>query len=306
MNADNLDELMLIDRIASKIGKTAQVSLRVGNSAWSKFGFKSLGTALDFIKSQNRLGLVGLHCHSSWNTASDNYVKNINVLSQLIEKHRELASLKFIDLGGGFYPEGTGLLSQDLLKGELLQVITEFSDQFKPDFDPHLLVRYDVDPLEKIAEEISEALKLIPYDFSIFFEPGRFIATHSTSIILRVLYVKDDGFVVDGGINLLGDYKLDKYSFAPVLNLSRPSLAMRRTKIYGPLCDPYDIWGYAYFGEEVQKGDYLAVLHQGAYTFSRAWRFIKPIAAYAVLSNGESKLAKKRESFRARYGGCLI
>ncbi len=306
LNADSLDELTLIGRTASKLGRTVRISLRVSNPAWPKFGFKSLEAALNLIRGQNSLRLVGLHCHCSWNKTSENYVKNINALARLIEKHQELASLEFVDLGGGFYPEGEALLSQGLPRGELLQVIAAFSDGFKSDFDPHLLVRSDVDPLEKFAIDIAEALKLLPSDFSIFFEPGRFISTHSTSIILKVLYVKDDGVVVDGGINLLGDYKLDEYSFAPILNLSRPSLKMKRTKIYGPLCDPDDLWGYAYFGEDLQKGDYIAVLNQGAYTFSRAWRFIKPTAPYAVLSNGKLKLAKRKETFRARYAGCVI
>ncbi len=306
LNVDSLDELILIYRTASKLDKIVCISLRVSDSVWSKFGFKSLEPALNFIKQQNRLRLVGLHCHSSWNKTSENYVKNIHTLAQLIKKHPELVSLEFIDLGGGFYPEGMGLLSQSLPKGELLQILTQFSDKLKLDLDPHLLIKSNVDPIEKFASEISEALKSIPHDFSVFFEPGRFIVTHSTSIILRVLYVKDDAVVVDGGINLLADYKLDEYSFALILNLSRLSFAMKKTKIYGPLCDPYDIWGYTYFGEEIKKGDYLAVLHQGAYTFSRAWRFIKPISPYTVLSNGELKIAKRREKFQTRYAGCVM
>ena len=80
---------------------------------------------------------------------------------------------------------------------------------------------------------------------------------------------------------------------------------MKKCTIFGSLCDPSDVWGYSIFGEECEKEDILVLLHQGAYTFSGAWRFIKPGAPYVVIDkNNDLKLVKKEETFEDRYSGC--
>ena len=167
-----------------------------------------------------------------------------------------------------------------------------------------------VDPLETFAEEIGAQLNdsIFPLNkkLQILFEPGRYIVTHSTTILLKVVAIKQDSVVVDGGVNLNGDYRYEEFSFAPIVNLTRPSFKHRKKTIYGPLCDPSDLWGYSYYGESIKKGDVLAVLHQGAYTFSNSWRFIKPIAKYVALKDKKLILAKKEESFKDRYSGCIL
>jgi diaminopimelate decarboxylase len=37
------------------------------------------------------------------------------------------------------------------------------------------------------------------------------------------------------------------------------------------------VWGYAYFGAEIQTGDILMIPTQGAYTYSLRQTFIKPL-----------------------------
>ena len=138
-------------------------------------------------------------------------------------------------------------------------------------------------------------------NLEIYLEPGRFLVTHSTSILLKVIATKKGCVITDGGINMLGDYKMDEYSFAPIINLSKPSLDLKKMLIYGALCDPSDLWGFSYFGENIEKGDILAVIHQGAYTFSTAWRFIKPIPPYIALSEDKLIIGKNRERFEDRY-----
>jgi diaminopimelate decarboxylase len=47
--------------------------------------------------------------------------------------------------------------------------------------------------------------------------------------------------------------------------------------VLGSLCTPHDVWGYGYFGEDIQIGDVLLIPCQGAYTYSLRQHFIKPI-----------------------------
>ena len=53
-------------------------------------------------------------------------------------------------------------------------------------------------------------------------------------------------------------------------------------------------------------GDLLAVPHQGAYTFSTAWRFIRPVPRYVAFEDGRYTLAKEAERFADRYAGCAL
>jgi diaminopimelate decarboxylase len=106
---------------------------------------------------------------------------------------------------------------------------------------------------------------------------------------------------------MLGDYKFSEYAYGLIVNLSRPSLEQRQRTVYGPLCDPHDLWGYTHFGDELRKGDRIAVLQQGAYTFSTAWRFIKPIPPYIAFDrDGRFQIAHQRETFADRYAGCTF
>lgn len=185
---------------------------------------------------------------------------------------------------------------------------TRLSHQYP--FDPYAFRITPVEPLQNFALAIGETLKqhILPFnpDMAIYFEPGRFIVTPSTTILLRVMAVKKESVIVDGGINMLGDYKFAEYSFAPLLNVTHPSEQLVRKTIYGSLCDPHDIWGYSYYGEDLQVGDVLAVPQQGAYTFSSAWRFIKAIPAYIAVTNRQFIIAREAETFENRYAGCKM
>jgi len=297
INIDNFDEF---ERLKS-LGKKCKVSVRVNTDnkitkTWSKFGvdISNLGKLIKEIK-KSKLKLVGLHFHCSWNVNSERYVKNIKIISPYLE------DIEFLDIGGGFFPEGIATLNKFSYKSEMVRMLSDYGVKVK--FNENNFTMDKVDSLKKFADDISQALKK---DIKIYFEPGRFISTHSTSILVKVVAVKKDCVIVDGGINLVGDFRFEEYSYVPIVNLSSFSLKFNKKTIYGPLCDPSDLWGYSYYGNGIKKGDVLCVLHQGAYTFSCAWRFIKPIAKYVVIDGKRIFIGKKEESFSERYSGCMF
>jgi diaminopimelate decarboxylase len=322
LNIDNPDEVRRLKEVMKSTGfkKILKVSVRINpdsNVTWSKYGvpLQQLNSVLSDVRRIRNLRLVGLHFHSSWNKTPEKYLKKINALGRYLEENRKLAKeLKFLDIGGGYFPEDTAILTKFSFKGELVRLLEEYHEKEGnvPDLnfnDKKFIVR-DVDPLENFAIEIGNNLKrsILPHNpkLQIFTEPGRFIVTHSTAILLKVIAEKERAVIVDGGINMVGDYRFEEFSFAPIVNLTRPSMKIRKKTIFGPLCDPSDLWGYSYYGDKIRKGDILAVLHQGAYTFSVAWRFIKPNAKYTVISGERIFLAKKEETFKERYSGCII
>ena len=325
VNIDNFDELRLLISLAGakKTGHKAGVGFRLcsetsAQGAWWKFGFKleELSEAVRLLSQSENLQWTGLHFHCSWNKTPNKYLKNIHRIGTSLRQNfpaQELRRLRFFDIGGGFFPEGQAILHKGEDKGILLDMLGARRGNKEElyqalNFDPCAFSITPVQPLETFAREISGALNefIFPLNphISIYFEPGRFIATHATTILLGVVAVKKNAVIVDGGINMLGDYKFSECSFAPVVNISHPSMQLRRQMIFGSLCDPSDLWGYSYYGDELKKGDVLAVLQQGAYTFTTAWRFIKPVPAYIAASGKRLIVAKSAERFQDRYAGC--
>ncbi len=326
---DNIDELLLLRELSGGIKekRKVRVGFRVGRGPapgldvrWAKFGFEldRLPEAVRLVDESPHLDWSGLHFHSSWNKTPRAYIENIRRIGRFLKRHfpgDRLRQLRFFDIGGGFYPEDQAVLCKGMDKGIMLDILRSRCDNEEelrkvPHFDPYSFNVTDVEPLDSFAAEISRCLGtyITPLNpaISIYLEPGRFIAAHSTTILLKVVSVKRHCVIVDGGINMLGDYKFSEYAFSPVVNISRPSSKLIRRTLCGPLCDPDDLWGYSCYADELQKGDILAVLHQGAYTFSTAWRFIKPIPPYIAFSGGDYIVAKERERFRDRYSGCLL
>jgi diaminopimelate decarboxylase len=324
---DNMDELLVLREMTCGLDRTMPVGFRLNSGAaqgtsapWSKFGFEldDLPEAIHAARESGNLKWTGLHFHASWNRTPAAYLENIGRIGRFLGDRihgDDLRNLQFFDIGGGFYPEGEAQLHKGTDKGILLDILKGRSvgvERLREELriDPLSFVVTDVEPLETFAAEISRCVRkhIMPLapGVSIYLEPGRFIATASTTILLRVTAVKRNCVIVDGGINMLGDYKFSEYAFSPVVNITRPSERLERRLVYGPLCDPHDMWGYSYYGDGLKKDDILAVLHQGAYTFSTAWRFIKPIPPYIAYSGGRLILAKKAEGFRNRYAGCRI
>lgn len=320
---DNFRELRLLSEMVGSRRRKGEVRIGFrlhlptrGGRAWSKFGFRleELPAAIGLVDAAPSLRWVGLHVHASWNKSPDRYVAHLERIGAWLAAHvrHRVRDLDFVDLGGGFYPEGQASLLKSEDKGVLIDLIAARlggpPEHLDLGFDPHAFTLTPVDPLEAFAQRIGDCAQRVlgPLhpEMQVFFEPGRFVATRATSILLTVLAVKGESVIVDGGIQMLGDYKLHEYAFAPVVNLSRPSRTWRRCTIYGPLCDPHDLWGFSYAGDEAREGDVLAVLDQGAYTFSSAWRFIKAIPPYIALDGRELIEAKRGESFADRYAGC--
>jgi len=307
INIDNIDEL---DSVISLAEGKVRISIRVNPDSsvmknWSKFGVGLNELKETIAKAKDKVNLVGLHFHSSWNDTPKRYCKNIELIGEFLKE--DLANFEFLDIGGGIYPEDQATLTKFSHKYILNEVISEITDK-KFDFDISEFSIDDVDSLEDFGKEISSCLEKHIFKFNknikIYFEPGRYVSNNSTHILLKVIAEKGNNVIVDGGMNLIGGLDFSSYLFSPVVNLSSPSFGLKKKIIYGSLCKADDLWGYSIFGEDCKKNDLLVVLMQGSYSFSRAWRLIKENAPYVVVSDGKLFLAKEKEKFSDRYSGC--
>jgi diaminopimelate decarboxylase len=292
----NRDRVTLLMDSASEMERAAglvsdsdlgDVPLKVGlrlrgqhHGIWGKFGIPPERFPDLFTRALSVKGLDprGIQFHTSWNMGPEAQVKMIERVGACVRALPESARshLKFLDVGGGYWPEhGEWLNPQNTISGRLIQILD-------PDFEFKSRHYYHpARPLENFAWEISAALRRqgkALSDLEIFMEPGRWISTPAMHVLIKVVDKKEATVVIaDGGINLLG-WERPLFEFTPLLNLSRPSLHEFPVRVFGNLCTPMDIWGTTVFGEGIENGDILLVPDQGSYTYSLRQSFIKPIA----------------------------
>jgi len=295
-----VDSFAELDRLA-QAAERQKVSARAGvrlttdeNGLWRKFGIppSQLNAFIDKAIHNGHIKLSGLQFHTSWNLNPNSQVAFIVRLEKYLKELAPnlRAGLDFLDIGGGYWPErGEWLQWAATPEGGLCQSAEPVSQQSLRHY------KYSSVPIEMFAREIADALKIYVFphlDCEIYTEPGRWICNDCMHILLRVIDKKvDDLVITDGGTNIIGWERFEN-DYCPVINLSRPSTIERQCLIMGSLCTPHDVWGYGYFGEDIQPGDILLIPSQGAYTYSLRQEFIKPHAPVVPLISSQASKSR--------------
>lgn len=272
---DSFGELERLGRAAAR-GREVRAGVRVSTDPaglWGKFGVPpgELPRFLREARSCGRVRLEGLQFHTSWNMSPRAQCDFLATLGGILDTlpPEDLARLSFLDVGGGYWPE----------RGEWLR-----DEAPSPAPLVHRLV--PAAPLDDYAREIAAAIgrrSSLRSIGRICFEPGRWICDEAMHLLLSVTDVKGpDLAVVDAGTNAVGWERFES-DYCPVLNLTRPSTIERPCRIFGSLCTPHDIFGFSYFGDGLRTGDRLLIPCQGAYTYSLAQNFIKPLPPVSEL-----------------------
>ena len=279
---DSFGELARLGKLCSEMDTTMRCGVRLTvdpTGLWRKFGIPltDLPAFLDAACGYPRIQMAGLQFHTSWNLSPapqiDFIAKLGRALANLPAASRDL--IEFIDIGGGYWPEqGEWLQTAGTPEGKLRDALGQ------PAASPDMHYHYPGTPIEGFAEGLSTAIHehlLSVMACRICLEPGRWICNDAVHLLLSVVDKKAPDLVItDAGTNTVGWERFESDYF-PVLNLTRPSLVERPCYILGSLCTPHDVWGYAYFGEDIRPGDILMIPTQGAYTYSLRQTFIKPL-----------------------------
>ena len=304
---DSSGELQRVSRLLDGVRKRRD-KLRLGirvrdgrRGTWNKFGIPLKDLRATLRKAMDVKGAEpsGIQFHASWNLEPSSQIRMINEIGAHIRRHVSPAlqkNLRFLDIGGGFWPEqGEWLNPQNTTKGKMLQLL-----------DPEIRFRSthhcrDARPLGYFAGEIARAISAQGpplKDLEIWMEPGRWISDPTMHVLLTVIDKKDARTVItDGGTGILG-WERPLTEFIPIINLSRPSMRERPCRIFGSLCTPYDIWGTSYFGEEIQPRDLLIIPRQGAYAYSLRQSFIKPRSRVVRYEGNSLEEVEEEERFR--------
>ncbi|MFA5022363.1 MAG: alanine racemase [Patescibacteria group bacterium] len=295
IHLDSFGELKRLGQLAGKRKTKIKVGVRVFtkyHDNWAiKFGIP-LVELNHFFKEAKKypfLNLAGIQCHKSLNESAAPYQKMIAEIAGYLKNDFTEAmrqDLQFVDIGGGFLPyQVDGYYPWDLPQGELIKTTNDYFGK-ETKFNNRYYLCPSV-PINDYAKGIAKAIKthFVPIlkNCTYYIEPGRVISTPALSIVLKVLDIKRPGMaIMDGGINIVGWEQFESNYF-PVINLTRPALKEMDYKLYGSLCTPDDIWGYYCYTKKIKEGDIIVVPNQGAYTYTLAQNFIKPIPEVRIL-----------------------
>jgi diaminopimelate decarboxylase len=281
---DSFGELSRLEDIAAKLNTRVRCGVRLNTNPaglWRKFGIPVLDLQ-DFWEQTGRyqhVKLIGLQFHSSWNLSPHKQIDFIRTLGKAVADMPPSfqTQLEFIDIGGGYWPsQGEWLQPAGTLAGSVRKALGQAAG---PIAAHH---RLPAAPIEEFAEKLGAAIHKHLFNVvscRICLEPGRWICNDAVHLLLSVVDKKASDLVItDAGTNAVGWERFESDYF-PILNLTRPSLHEKPCLILGSLCTPHDIWGYMYFGKDIQPGDILMIPTQGAYTYSLKQNFIKPLPA---------------------------
>lgn len=292
---DSFGELQRLQEIAAERSTHVRAGVRLttdNRGLWRKFGIPldDLPRFLNAARSFSCVDVRGLQFHTSWNLDPGNQVAFIARLGHALAglQADQLAMIEFIDIGGGFWPS----------QGEWLQSPGQAHSYPRQASAPQRtpgLHHYKrcARPIEEFADRIAQAVQAYVFPHlscRICAEPGRWLCNDAMHLLLTVVDKKaQDLIITDAGTNAVGWERFETDYF-PVINLSRPALGEHECHILGSLCTPHDVWGYAYWGADIQPGDILLIPTQGAYTHSLRQEFIKPLPSLAILDSGDQPL----------------
>jgi diaminopimelate decarboxylase len=298
---DSFGELHLLQAVACAMGVSVQAGVRLTTLAhglWRKFGIplNQLVRFFSEARACSHVHLRGLQFHTSWNLTPQAQVSFLEEVGSVLRTmpQSQLDRIEFLDIGGGFWPsQGEWLQDAGTPEGQIRRILER-----KP-VSPLVHYRMPVVPISDFADALAGALQQhIPFAATrrICFEPGRWVCNDAMHLLIRVVDKKDDDLVItDAGTNAVGWERFETDYF-PVLNLSRPAFEEKPCAILGSLCTPHDVWGYAYWGEDIQPGDVLLIPTQGAYTYSLRQHFIKPLPEVVTMPNEGAEMAEWMET----------
>lgn len=252
-NAESMPELIVINELAAKKGKIAQVALRINPNVdahtheyittglnENKFGFNMghLDSVIEVLKSLKSIKLIGIHFHIG------SQIEEVNTFEPLCERVNELQNffeerdtkLEHINVGGGL---GIDYNDPDN------HPISDFSNYFEV-FHKNLKVRDGQ---------------------LVHFELGRAIVAQCGSLVTKTTYVKQGEskvfVIVDAGMTDLIRPALYQ-AYHKVENISS-DLPVKKYDVVGPICESSDVFVKDYELNETQRGDILVLRSAGAY-----------------------------------------
>ncbi|HLN19729.1 MAG TPA: diaminopimelate decarboxylase [Bacteroidales bacterium] len=270
-NCESIPEIEVINEIAGRNNKVADIALRINpyieahthkyittGIEESKFGINTweLDEVTSRLASMKNINLIGIHFHVG------SQITKMSVFKSLCTKINELQqwfsdrnfNLSVINVGGGLgidyeNPEKTPAFQ------EYFSMLNEFID-LKPGQTLHT-------------------------------EPGRSIVGQCSSLISRVVFIKNGSntvfAIIDAGMSDLIRPAL--YQAKHKIENLTSSGNLLRYDVVGPICESSDVFGKMIELPESKRGDLIAIRSAGAYGEAMASRYNMRDLPKAVFSD---------------------
>lgn len=253
-NCESIPELIVIDELAQKKNKIANIALRINPNVEAnthyyittgleenKFGINrwELEEVLEILKTLKNVKLIGLHFHIGSQITDLNDFKGlclrVNEIQEWFFDHQIIVD--HINVGGG------------------LGINYENPEQEPiPDFKSYFKLFHDF-------------LNLRPQQ-ELHFELGRSIVGQCGTLISKALYIKkgiNTNFaIIDAGMTELIRPALYQ-AYHKIENLTSLNKEEDRYDVVGPICESSDCFGKALMLPKTSRGDLLAIHSCGAY-----------------------------------------
>ncbi|MET1416195.1 diaminopimelate decarboxylase [Roseibium sp. HPY-6] len=291
-NVESEPELHQLSRVASEMGRTARVSMRINpdvdakthakiatGKAENKFGipWQSAGAVYAQAASLPGIEVTGIDMHiGSQITELEPFDNAFARLGELISELRAHGhKIDHVDLGGGLG-------------------IPYVSDNDPP---PHP---------DAYAEVVKKHVREL--DCKVMFEPGRLIAGNAGILVTKVIYVKEGGdktfVIVDGAMNdLIRPTLYDAHHEIRPVQEDDGRRERIRADIVGPVCETGDFLAQDRDMANVSAGDILAIYSAGAYGAVQSSTYNTRLLVPEVLVNADQfAVVRPRQSYEELLG----
>ena len=252
-NVESIPELEIINELAEKMGKTAQVCFRINPN-------------------------VGAHTHANITTglAENKFGIAMEDMESVIEEALQMKNIKFLGL---HFHIGSQILDMGDFEA-LCNRINELQDQLE---NHHIVVkninvggglgidynhpnRVPVPDFKAYFDTYAKHLKLREGQ-KLHFELGRAVVGQMGSLITKVLYVKQGTAkqfaIVDAGMtDLIRPALYQAYHKIENISSDEPE---ETYDVVGPICESSDVFGKAIDINKAHRGDLIALRSAGAY-----------------------------------------
>jgi len=258
-NCESIPEIEVIDQLASKQNKTAQIALRINpyidahthkyittGIEESKFGINTweIEEVVKKLSAMKNIRLLGMHFHIGSQISRMSVFKSlcarINELQEWFSSHNII--LEIVNVGGGL-----GI------------------DYENPEKNPNFPEYFSL---------LHELIDLFPGQV-LHMEPGRSIIGQCGSLISKVLFIKNGSntqfAIIDAGMTDLIRPAL-YHAHHKIENLTSTG-NLYRYDVVGPVCESSDTFAKYMELPETRRGDIIAIRSAGAYGEAMASRY---------------------------------
>jgi diaminopimelate decarboxylase len=304
-NVESEPELRALSDVASAMGKTASIAIRVNpdvdahthakittGKSDNKFGIplKHATAAYEAAAKYPNLAIKGVQMHiGSQLTSVGPFVEAVEKVGPFATELKTRYGISYFSIGGGM-----GIIYKDAL-----------SSGQQAWWESQPLEQRPLTP-ETYGAALVPLLK--PLGLKILLEHGRFMVGNSGVLLSRVEHLKRGAgknfLIVDAAMNDLVRPAMYE-SYHEIVPLRRDSSRRALTvDVVGPICESGDCFAKDRQIQEVGEGELIAFMSAGAYGYTMSSRYnTRGMAAEVLVKGSAFELINARESFEQMIAG---